>query len=249
MRSPVKATRVQAADVAEDAGRLGVDDLQLTIRRSARRKTMQITVERSGDLILSAPPGIALAQLRAFVLEKRFWIYTKLAEKDRLQRQAPRKEFVNGEGFLYLGRSHRLKLVARQDAPLKLANGRFNLHRDALADAREHFVRWYSGHAKAWLTGRVAEYQSRMEVKPAGVKVQDLGYRWGSCGKGEWLYFHWKTILLPARIAEYVVVHEIAHLHEPHHAPAFWLRVERAMPDYAQRKAWLAEHGIDVEGI
>ena len=82
-----------------------------------------------------------------------------------------------------------------------------------------------------------------------GVKVQDLGYRWGSCGKGDWLYFHWKAILLPARIAEYVVVHEIAHLHEPHHTPAFWLRVERAMPDYAQRKAWLAEHGIDVEGI
>jgi predicted metal-dependent hydrolase len=46
-----------------------------------------------------------------------------------------------------------------------------------------------------------------------------------------------------------VVVHEIAHLHEPHHTPGFWLRVERAMPDYAQRKTWLAEHGIDVEGI
>ena len=88
-----------------------------------------------------------------------------------------------------------------------------------------------------------------MEVAHAGVKVQDLGYRWGSCGKGDCLYFHWKTILLPARIAEYVVVHEMAHLHEPHHTPAFWLRVERAMPDYAQRKAWLAEHGIDIEGI
>ena len=88
-----------------------------------------------------------------------------------------------------------------------------------------------------------------MEVHPAGIKAQDLGYRWTSCGKGGWLHFHWKSILLPPRIAEYVVVHEIAHLHEPHHTPAFWLRVERAMPDYAQRKDWLAEHGIDVEGI
>ena len=70
-----------------------------------------------------------------------------------------------------------------------------------------------------WLRGRVGDYQSRMEVAPAGVKVQDLGYRWGSCGKGDWVYFHWKSILLPARIAEYVVVHEIAHLHERHHTP------------------------------
>jgi hypothetical protein len=226
-----------------------VDDLELVIRRSARRRTMQITVERSGELVLSAPPDVTLEQLRAFVMEKRFWIYTRLAKKNRLQRLVPRKEFVDGEGFLYLGRSHRLKLVDTQDVPLKLANGRFVLRRNDLPGAREHFIRWYSERARIWLSGRVAEYQSRMEVQPAGTKVQDLGYRWGSCGKGGWLYFHWKSILLPPRIAEYVVVHEIAHLHEPHHTPAFWLRVERAMPDYAKRKEWLAEHGIDVEGI
>lgn len=226
-----------------------VGDLQFTVQRSARRRTMQITVERDGGLVLLAPPQVGDDQLRAFVEEKRFWIYTKLAAKDRLQRTVPRKEFVGGEGFLYLGRSHRLKLIDEQDMPLKLVAGRFCLRRDALPAARDHFIHWYSERAKAWLSGRVAEYQSRMEVEPAGVKLQDLGYRWGSCGKGNWLYFHWKTILLPARIAEYVVVHEIAHLHEPHHTPAFWLRVERAMPDYAQRKVWLAEHGIDVEGI
>jgi predicted metal-dependent hydrolase len=235
---------------ADEAARtLAVEDLDVTIRRSAQRRTIQITVERDGALILSAPPHVDEAELQAFVLEKRFWIYTKLAEKGRLQRQVSRKEFVGGEGFLYLGRSHRLKLVDEQDVPLKLLNGRFALRRDALPDAREHFIRWYSERAWAWLSGRVAEYQTRMEAAPAGVRVQDLGYRWGSCGKGDWLYFHWKSILLPARIAEYVVVHEIAHLHEPHHTPAFWLRVERAMPDFAQRKAWLAEHGIDVEGI
>lgn len=228
---------------------LQVDDLRFALRHSARRKTMQITIERDGELVLSAPLRISDDRLRAFVREKRFWIYTKLAEKDRLQRDVPRKQFVGGEGFLYLGRSHRLKVVEKQDVPLKLAAGRFCLQRDALPDAREHFVRWYTERAKPWLSGRVADYQGRMEVAPAGVKVQDLGYRWGSCGKGDWLYFHWKAILLPARIAEYVVVHEIAHLHEPHHTPAFWLRVERAMPDFAQRKAWLAEHGIDVEGI
>lgn len=87
-----------------------------------------------------------------------------------------------------------------------------------------------------------------MGVSPTSIKVQDLGFRWGSCGKGGKLYFHWKTILLPARIAEYVTIHEMAHLHVPHHTPAFWLRVEHALPGYAQHKAWLAEHGMDVEG-
>lgn len=250
MLAPLKSIEHHAESLASKAAAcMQVDDLQFTIRRSARRRTMQITVERTGELILCAPPDVGIDKLLDFVSEKRFWIYTKLAEKDRLQRKVPRKEFVGGEAFLYLGRSHRLKLVDDQETPLKLVNGRFALRRDAQATAREHFIRWYSEKARIWLSGRVADYQSRMEVAPAGVKVQDLGYRWGSCGKGDWLYFHWKTILLPTRIAEYVVVHEIAHLHEPHHTPAFWLRVERAMPDYAQRRAWLAEHGIDVEGI
>lgn len=250
MLVPLNATDHQTDSTnAEAETCIQVDDLQFAIRRSTKRRTMQITVERTGELILSAPPGVSIDRLREFVSEKRFWIYTKLAEKDRLLRKVPRKEFVNGEGFLYLGRTHRLKLVETQNASLKLVNGRFALRSDEQTGAREHFIRWYSERARAWLSGRVAEYQSRMEVAPAGLKVQDLGYRWGSCGKGDWLYFHWKTILLPARIAEYVVVHEIAHLHEPHHTPAFWLRVERAMPDYLQRRTWLAEHGIDVEGI
>lgn len=228
---------------------LSVDDLHFSLRRSARRRTMEIIVERGGALALSAPPDVSAEKLRDFVLEKRFWIYTKLAEKERLRHRTPIKEFVDGEGFLYLGRSYRLKLMDEQEVPLKLVNGRFRLRRDVVQTGREQFVRWYSDHAHDWLATRVADYGSRMEVKPAGTKVQELGYRWGSCGKGDWLYFHWKTILLPPRIVEYVVVHEMAHLHQPHHTSEFWLRMERAMPDFAQRKAWLAEHGMDVEGI
>ncbi|TKD31046.1 M48 family metallopeptidase [Azotobacter chroococcum] len=228
---------------------LQVDDLSLALRRSPRRKTVQITVERNGELVLAAPLDVDEELLRRFVEEKRFWIYSRLAEKDRLQHSVPTKEYVDGEGFLYLGRSYRLKLVDEQDVPLKLSAGRFRLLRSELQQARGHFIRWYSAHAKPWLAQRMDDFRNRMAVSPGGVKVQDLGYRWGSCGKGDWLYFHWKTILLPAPIAEYVVVHELAHLHEPHHTPGFWLRVERAMPDYAQRKTWLDEHGVTVEGI
>lgn len=228
---------------------LTVNDLHLTVRRSARRKTLQITVERDGTLVLSVPPAVEEESLIRFVQEKSFWIYSRLAEKERLLRAVQTKEYVDGEGFLYLGRSYRLKLVDEQDTPLKLTGGRFLLLRSQLPQAREHFIRWYSLHARNWFALRAKEYQGRMDVSPGGLRVQDLGYRWGSCGKGDILYFHWKSILLPKRIAEYVVIHEMVHLHEPHHTPEFWLRLERAMPDYAHRKEWLAEHGIEVEGL
>lgn len=228
---------------------LQVDDLRFEVRRSARRKTLEITVDRGGELVLAAPPEVDEDTLRAFVREKRFWIYTRLAEKEQLQKTAPPKTFVNGEGFLYLGRSYRLKLVDGQAEPIKLLNGRFCLHRELADTGRQALIRWYTEKGKDWLWRKARDYVARMEVAPAGVKVQDLGYRWGSCGKDGWLYFHWKAILLPARIAEYVVVHELAHIHEPHHTPEFWRRVERSLADFEHRKRWLAEHGMEVEGL
>jgi predicted metal-dependent hydrolase len=242
-------TEIRDSPTRTDANTLSVGDLHFTIKRSARRRTMQITVERDGRLVLSVPPEVKKSALRQFVLEKRFWIYTKLAEKDCLLRGSPAKEYVDGEGFLYLGRSYRLRLIAKQDVALKLVAGRFLLRRDAVTKAEAIFTAWYGDRARPWLSSRIATYRARMDVTPAGVKVQDLGYRWGSCGKGDWLYFHWKTVLLPPRIAEYVVVHEMAHLHEPHHTKAFWQHVERAMPDYAKCKAWLAEHGSEVDAV
>jgi predicted metal-dependent hydrolase len=228
---------------------LDVQDLRFDVTRSRRRRSLQITVGRRGDLSIAAPVDADEAQIVGFVLEKRFWIYTKLAEKDLLQRPISRKQFVTGEGFLFQGRSYCLKIVAKQTCPLRLSDGRFLLLKSAVKQAREHFISWYMARGEQWFARKVAAYAARMQVSPCDVRVRDLGYRWGSCGKNDRLYFHWKSILLPPRIAEYIVVHEIAHLHERLHTPAFWQRVKRAMPDYERRKSWLAERGMDVEQI
>ena len=223
--------------------RLVVDDLTFAVRQSARRKTVEITVDRGGELIIATPPGVAEGVLADFVREKRFWLYTKLAEKETRLRPLRGKELVSGEGFPYLGRSHRLLLVDEQDLPLKLEAGRFKLHRGEALRGREHFVRWYTERAVPWLRKRVLAWSSRMGVQPRGVEVRDLGFRWGSCGQAGGVNFHWATILLPASVVDYVVVHELAHLVEANHTPEFWRRVARALPEYEQRKAWLAEHG------
>jgi len=228
---------------------LTIDDLAFEVRHSASRKTLGLTVGRMGELVLSAPPGVPEERLREFVMRKRLWVYKQLARKEALQHVVRRKVFTDGEGFAYLGRTHRLRLVEAPEGAIKLTSGRFVMPKVMAPNGEVHMIRWYSERAKPWLEGKVKAYADRMEVTPSGVTVQDLGYRWGSCGKGGRLYFHWKTILLPARIAEYVVVHELAHLHEPHHTANFWLRVERAMPDYERRKTWLADHGMTVEGL
>jgi hypothetical protein len=207
---------------------------------------MELSIERDGALVVRAPAHAKLERLEAFIREKRGWVYTKLAEKQLLRRAATTKEFITGEGFRYLGRSYRLLLVARQRTPLRLDAGRFKLLRSEVRNGRGHFLRWYVEHGREWLARRAKQYAPRVGAKPPGVEVRDLGFRWGSCGHGGTLNFHWATILLPPGIVDYVLVHELVHLHEPHHTPKFWQRVERVMPDYAARKRWLAERAEEV---
>ena len=222
---------------------LTVDELTFEVRRSTRRRTLEIMVDRTGELTLTAPPDVGQDVLSDFVREKRFWLYTKIAEKETRNQPVGGKEFVTGEGFPYLGRSYRLLLVDEQDVPLKLEMGRFKLLRAEAAQGRDHFIRWYIERGGAWLKLRLSAWALRMGVEPTSVTVQELGFRWGSCGLNGTVNLHWAAMLLPPNIVEYVIVHELAHLTEPNHTPEFWLRVSRTLPEFEQRKGWLAEHG------
>ncbi|WP_268877294.1 N-6 DNA methylase [Cereibacter johrii] len=103
--------------------------------------------------------------------------------------------------------------------------------------------------AQDWFERQVTEQANRMGVSVKEVNVQDLGYRWGSFGSCGRVSFHWKAILLPPRIAQYVVIHELAHGLFPDHSVNFWIKVEQHLPDWRWRKSWLAENGIQVEGL
>jgi predicted metal-dependent hydrolase len=225
---------------------LTIGALTFALRRSAQRKTLGLTIERDGTLTLSAPVACPEEVIERFARARATWVYTRLAEKELLARPQRQKEFVSGEGFAYLGRHYRLLLVAPDTGSvpaLRLHNGRFCLRRDARDEARVHFIQWYSAHALPWLQARLPRFTTRLELSLPVLRVCDLGYRWGSCSEQGTLNFHWRTILLPPAIIEYIVVHELVHLHEPHHNGTFWQRLARVLPDYEARKGWLAEQG------
>ena len=126
---------------------------------------------------------------------------------------------------------------------LRLYRGQFYLRADSLSEAKEHFIDWYISHAQICLLERTNLYTERLNVAIAGIKVQDLGYRWGSCSSTNMINFHWRSVLLPPPIIDYIIVHELAHLREPHHSEAFWSLISRTLPDWQYRKRWLAESG------
>lgn len=225
-----------------------IDDLQVEVRRSPQRRTVDLIVDRFGELVINVPESLPRAEVASIVRRKQEWIYTRLAQKENVLRSGAQKEYVTGEGFYYLGKKFRLKLIDGRDVasntpPLRLLNGRFVMLRSAAPEGRKHFVKWYMRQGQAWISKTVEELKERVLAEPRSVAVRDLKYRWGSCNTVGDVYFHWRIILLPPNVIQYLILHELVHLHEHNHSPSFYERLRRAAPDYREIESWLEVNG------
>lgn len=218
-------------------------ELSFELRESARRRTVEITVDRDGSLVLATPPQVPVDKLEKIVDQRRFWIYSKVIQKEAIKPPPDTKSYLAGEGFYYLGRSYRLKIVDNAKSPLCLHRGRFELERSHQSKARELFIEWYRSHLKAHVQLIIDSHVNRVGATPDSIQIRELGNRWGSCNPKGDLYFHWRVALLPRAMIEYVVIHEMIHLVQPNHNRDFWDRVERIIPDWSDRKEWLAKNG------
>jgi predicted metal-dependent hydrolase len=227
---------------------LTVDGLRFEVRWSRRRRTVGITVARDGGVRLLAPAGTPARRLEQVVRAKLPWVRRKLAEFEAMGPPPAPAELVDGERLPYLGRSYGLRLVDAPAAPFALRRGCFELDRALDGDARAAVVRWYTARGQAHLEARVARFAPLTGAAPSAVVVRDLGLRrWGVCdGRARTIAFHWELVLQAPAAVDYVVVHELVHLHEPHHQQAFWRRVQAVMPDWKTRRALLSGAGRRV---
>ena len=229
-----------------------VRDIEYQLLPGSQRKTTDIVIERNGQVVVRPPAGLTPEQVDALVDSRRMWIYRNLAEWKDLNAAAVAREWVNGETFLYLGKAYRLSLVSGQDCALKLKEGRFCLSRELIEQggtqsAREAFEAFYTDKGQQRFANRVAHYAPKVGVEVSRIRVKDMGYRWASCGRTGTLNFHWKCMMAPPRIIDYIAVHELCHFHHRNHSDAFWNEVDKVLPDWRERKEWLRARGASLE--
>jgi hypothetical protein len=228
-----------------------IRDIDYQLLPGSPRKTTDIVIERNGLVTVRPPADYTPDQVDAVVESKRMWIYRNLAEWKDLNASAVVREWVNGETFLYLGRTYRLSLVSGQAKTLLLKEGRFCLNRAVIEEggtdaARQAFESYFSDKGLQRFTERVNHFAPKIGVNVAGIKVKEMGYRWASYGKNGILNFNWKCMMAPAKIIDYIVVHELCHYHQKNHTDSFWNEVDKVMPDYRERKEWLRKSGASL---
>lgn len=202
-------------------------------------KRHYVTVERGRPVLLRGP-SVGEAEQEALVRQRARWIREKLSLVNLPQSEEP---IVTGSRLRYSGRTYFTEVRHAPDISeprLRFTASRFivenpegrSISQEALAPLLLDF---YRKRAEEKLPMRVRYWERQTRLKAQGARIRVFQSRWGSCDARNVLEFHPRVMELPASVQDYVVVHELCHVVEKNHTPAFWALVARHMPDWRRQ--------------
>jgi len=198
------------------------------------RKTIAIYI-RNGQVVVRAPLKMPQADIDHFVTSKAAWINKHLA--NQVANATKRELFELGYGSEVMLRGNQVAIVAKKGKKAGFDGQSFYMPPGLTPQQiKAACVQVYKMVAKAYISSRVKVYAAQMGVMPTAVKINAAARRWGSCSAKKSLNFSWRLIMACDDVADYVVVHELAHIFEMNHSVKFWAQVAKFMPDYAGRE-------------
>jgi predicted metal-dependent hydrolase len=244
--------------VLEDGRVIVVGGREFRVAVSTRRRSLGLTVERDGSLVLRVPQDCDAERAETFLRGSEAWLADKLQRRAEHPPAHPSRAFRDGETFAYLGRAHRLRAGGEERdggpdgarSPVRLVAGNLVIAERLLQDpfvARRELVRWYRRTGQRWARGRLQPWAARMEVGEPDLVVRDVGNRWGTYRPGDGgrgtVALHWALFQLPAHIVDYVIAHELAHIRISGHGSDYWALLRQAIPECEERKRELDDLG------
>lgn len=221
------------------------------------RRTMALQVTKAGEVIVRLPRRLPFKAGHELAQKNRDWVFAQV-EKIRIASER-RTDFHWTEGvsvllygnsrLLHMKYDHKKKAFCVEDTKEGLVvSGPFTSYEEKEQEAavKEAVKLWYRREARGYLEEKAASWSAFMNVDYGKITIRDQATRWGSCSASGNLNFNWRLVLLPEELADYVVVHELAHRIQMNHSNAFWEIVERELPDYRLRRRELKRYEGEI---
>lgn len=239
---------MERTDFAVLGGRL----IEFVVRENPAARSITLSVNHSRGLVAVVPPRCPPGELTAFLLKKEKWVLAKLdyyadfpkpeAQQARLdalvEAGAARVRFLGAEYAVRVAPSNSTRLKVELDEPKK----EIRVFVSSPRLVRRALVAWYRKQAERVFASRARLYADEMGVRIGRIFVRSQRTRWGTASAQRNLGFNWRLVFAPLEIVDYVVVHELAHLRELNHSPAFWKIVGRYCPDFKEKRKWLRKN-------
>lgn len=211
----------------------------VTVRRSPLARRMSLRVDAVRGVVLVLPTHGRLAEARAFLLSHGDWLGQRLAK-------LPFRQALGiGQQVPLLGAAHLIRHRPDTRRGVWVEGGEIHV-----SGQQEHVSRrvgdFLRAEARRLMVTKTHDLAARIGRKPSRVTVKDTVSRWGSCSAQGAIALSWRLVMAPTFVLDYVVGHEVAHLAELNHSPAFWAIVRSLGVDHHGGRAWLKAHGASL---
>ncbi|SFM07474.1 M48 family metallopeptidase [Pelosinus propionicus] len=231
-----------------------IDNYQLTytIIYQKNRKSVQLKLNSSSHLTITAPTRFSKEGIEEIILEKRKWIVKQITKLTAAASNPINKSVCDKAVILFLGQPHILKFMSKDiHKPIvHVEENQIMLHMFPLTEkntnetAEKILKQWYIHHATNTLVARTAFWASIIKVNPRRITIKEQKTRWGSCSSKGNINYNWRIIMAPINVIDYLVIHELCHLRIPNHSKSFWQEVGKYSPHFKQCREWLHANGV-----
>ncbi len=203
----------------------------------------------SGRVRISAPYGISDEAINFFAVKKISWI-KKHVEKYKNQERQTKREYITGESHYLWGRRHKLEVrISNKGNNIEIQGNKIILtvRENSTGQQLENYVNeWYRAELKAKLPTLIAKWEDIIGVKANDVRVKNMRTRWGTCNvEAKRVWINLQLAKKPVKCLEYIVIHELVHLHEKKHTNRFAEHMDSYMPDWRVVKGELNSFIMD----
>lgn len=216
------------------------------IVRSRRRRTVALRVDR-GQVQVRVPALADERWIESWVRSKVDWILPRLAQQ-RAALACNGIHLEQGAHFLFRGTPLRLEWQRGARSQVRVKEARLQvilsarIRRPEPEAVRALLRRWMASQAQALLPSRILQLGRQLEMLPSAVEVRDYRRKWGQCAADGRISLNWRLLHLPVELSDHVLIHELCHLQQMNHGPAFWSLMAACNPDYRQQRARLQQY-------
>ena len=108
---------------------------------------------------------------------------------------------------------------------------------------KRNLKKFYFAQCKSLVETRIKRYEETLKVKAKTIEIIESRRKWGSCSSDKHLAFNYRLAMAPLPVIDYVIIHELCHIHHMNHDRSFWRRVGSVMPDFKEKEAYLETYG------
>lgn len=212
-----------------------------TIIRTNRR-SLSLTIAKDGRLVVRAPKRLSMEYIYSFIKQKEKWILNK--QREILNSKQCNAKLTGYKQFLFLGKEYE-KIEINKLKNIEISNE--NIFVPANVDDQKLTIlmlKWYSNVTKDILNSRLPYFSNLMQVEYGAVKMDNSKLKWGSCDSRGIVKFNIRLSMLPHKVVDYVIIHELSHLVEFNHSKNFYAIIESVMPDYKKFRAQLKDYSF-----